>query len=103
MYDRAQKEAASRSLYDVILSNERGELTEGSITNLFVKLAGEWFTPPLASGLLPGIGRRVFLLESGAQERPLTVEDVQKAEEIRVTNALIGSLKAIWNESHKPD
>jgi len=103
IYDGAQKEASSRSLYDVILSNERGELTEGSITNLFVKLAGEWFTPPLHSGLLPGIGRRVFLLESGAQERPLTVEEVIKAEEIRVTNALIGSLRASWNELHMTD
>jgi 4-amino-4-deoxychorismate lyase len=70
--------------------NERGELCEGTITNLFVTLAdGTKVTPPLTSGLLPGILRQT-LLEQGHIERVLTLSDLHQAREIFMGNALRG-------------
>lgn len=95
-YNRALNEAHTKGWFDTMLTNEKGEITEGAITNVFVQKDGVWFTPPLQSGLLPGVGRRVFMLKNGALERKLTVKDLERAEKIVITNAMIGALEADW-------
>ncbi len=99
VFERARAEARARDLYDVILTNERGEVTEGSISNLFALEGGAWYTSPLSSGLLPGVGRRVFMLKHSARERALTVDDLRNADRLIVTNALIGEMEAKWSET----
>ncbi len=79
---------------EVLLFNERGELCEGSYTNVFVAIGGQMFTPPLSSGLLPGILRYVLLENGDAQERALTLDDVRVADEIYVGNSVRGLMKA---------
>jgi para-aminobenzoate synthetase/4-amino-4-deoxychorismate lyase len=71
-------------------------LTEGGRSNVFVKLAGRWWTPPLSSGVLPGVMRGVLLEDSGlsADERVLTRTDVLNAEALLVCNALRGAVEA---------
>ena len=53
---------------DVLLVNDRGEMTESTIANVAVHVDGRWVTPPLDAGLLPGIGRAVAL-EDGTRGR----------------------------------
>ncbi|CAE6718275.1 aminodeoxychorismate synthase component I [Paraburkholderia sp. SEWSISQ10-3 4] len=95
-YDRGWREAESKGAFDTLFFNERGELTEGGRSNVFVKLAGWWWTPPLESGVLPGIMRGVLLEDTDlrAAERVLTRVDVQNAEALLVCNALRGAAKA---------
>ncbi|MFM0031664.1 aminodeoxychorismate synthase component I [Paraburkholderia madseniana] len=95
-YDRGWREAEAKGAFDTLFFNERGELTEGGRSNVFVKLAGRWWTPPLESGVLPGIMRGVLLEDTGlrAAERVLTRVDVQNAEALLVCNALRGAVKA---------
>ena len=95
-YDRGWREAEAKGAFDTLFFNERGELTEGGRSNVFVKLAGRWWTPPLESGVLPGIMRGVLLEDPGlrAVERVLTRVDVQNAEALLVCNALRGAVKA---------
>jgi para-aminobenzoate synthetase/4-amino-4-deoxychorismate lyase len=72
-------------------------LTEGGRSNVFVKLAGRWWTPPLASGVLPGVMRSVLLDEASglqAAEKVLTQADVLNAEALLICNALRGALEA---------
>ena len=95
-YNEARKVAQAAGCYDALLMNERGEITEGGITNVFIRKGETWFTPPLASGLLAGVGRRVFLLKHAAQEQVIYVTDLEEADEIRLTNAIIGEKEAIW-------
>lgn len=79
--------------FDVILRNERGELTEGSFTNLFVERDGLLLTPPVSSGLLPGV-LRAELLEGGqAREQVLHVEDLDDADAVYLGNSLRGLLR----------
>ncbi|MEM5295206.1 aminodeoxychorismate synthase component I [Burkholderia sp. JPY481] len=96
-YDRGWREAEAKGAFDMLFFNERGELTEGGRSNVFVKLAGRWWTPPLASGVLPGVMRSVLLdgasdLQAG--EKVLTQEDVLNAEALLVCNALRGAIPA---------
>jgi para-aminobenzoate synthetase / 4-amino-4-deoxychorismate lyase len=95
-YDRGWREAEAMDAFDTLFFNERGELTEGGRSNVFVKLEGKWWTPPLACGVLPGVMRAVLLddAEMAAGERVLTRDDVIKADALLICNALRGALPA---------
>ncbi|HZS80098.1 MAG TPA: chorismate-binding protein, partial [Herbaspirillum sp.] len=60
-YDAAWKTAEQHGGFDMLFFNQRGELTEGGRSNVFVQLEGRWYTPPLAAGVLPGVMRAVLL------------------------------------------
>ncbi|SNS96245.1 para-aminobenzoate synthetase / 4-amino-4-deoxychorismate lyase [Noviherbaspirillum humi] len=96
-YDAAWREAEAHGAFDQLFFNTRGELTEGGRSNLFLKLDGRWYTPPLQAGLLPGVMRQALLADPAwaARERTLTLEDLRRAERIVVCNALRGALDAM--------
>jgi para-aminobenzoate synthetase/4-amino-4-deoxychorismate lyase len=75
--------------------NERGEITEGARSNVFLREEGDWFTPPVESGLLPGVMRSALLedQELRAREKVLTRDDLFAADEVWVCNALRGALR----------
>jgi len=82
--------AAHPEVFDLLFLNQRGELCEGSRTNVYLQVRGVWYTPPLASGCLPGV-QRAQLLDSGqAHERVLTLDDLHAAQGMRLSNALRG-------------
>jgi para-aminobenzoate synthetase/4-amino-4-deoxychorismate lyase len=73
---------------DVLLVNERGELTESTVANLVVRLDGALWTPPLECGLLPGVLRGELLARGEIAERVLRPEDLARAEEIWLINSV---------------
>jgi para-aminobenzoate synthetase/4-amino-4-deoxychorismate lyase len=91
LYDQQYKQALAEGFDEVLFLNERDELTEGTISNLVLRIDGKLCTPPLASGVLPGIYRR-HLLEThpNAQEKVLTLEDLRTAEAIYICNSVRG-------------
>lgn len=94
LYDTKYREAVAAGLYDYLFLNERGELTEGCIGNLFIKKQGCWLTPPLTSGLLNGIMRQQLLQTlPQVQEAILCPQDLQQAEEIYHCNAVRGLVR----------
>jgi branched-chain amino acid aminotransferase len=88
----AAQEAYRRGALEAIMRNYRGEISEGSISNLFVVRDGTAATPPLDAGLLAGI-TRAFVLEiapaAGVKvvERPLHDVDLLEADEAFVTSS----------------
>jgi len=96
-YDAAWRAAESVGAFDTLFFNERGELTEGGRSNVFVRVKGRWYTPPLSAGLLPGVMRGVLLDDPAwnAIEVPITRETLSRAQEIVVCNALRGPLRAV--------
>lgn len=94
-YDKILATAAELGVFDFLFFNERGELCEGARSNVFLKLAESWFTPPLSVGLLPGVMRSVLLEDStlGARERVLRLDDILTADAIFVCNALHGRVE----------
>ena len=96
-YDGPRQEAHDeRGLDEVVFLNERGELTEGSFTNLFVERDGRLLTPPLSSGLLPGTLRAELIAEGKAEEQVLTLADLGAAEAIWLGNSVRGLIRAEW-------
>jgi para-aminobenzoate synthetase/4-amino-4-deoxychorismate lyase len=80
---------------DVILSNERGEITEATLANVVAEIDGVRYTPPLACGLLGGTFR-AELLESGRiRERVLTRRDVAGASRVWVINSVREWIEAV--------
>ena len=81
---------------DVLLWNQRGELTETTTANVILSLDNRLVTPPVASGLLAGV-LRAELLEIGAvQEQVLRVDDLARCQAIYLVNSLRGWREAIW-------
>lgn len=79
---------------DVILWNERNELTETTISNLFLEIDGELVTPPVECGLLAGTYRRHMLENGKAKEAIVTKSDLAKASKIYVANSVRGMQEA---------
>jgi para-aminobenzoate synthetase/4-amino-4-deoxychorismate lyase len=76
---------------DALFFNERGELTEGTVHNVFVVKDGVWRTPPVACGLLPGTFRASFLRAcEAAREDVLTLDDLATADAIYLCNSVRG-------------
>lgn len=75
-------------VFDVLLWNERGELTEFTIGNLVIEQGETKWTPPISSGLLAGTFREHLLKEGTIQERVLTREDLAQAEHIWLINSV---------------
>jgi len=80
---------------DVVLCNERGELTETTIANLALKLDGCWWTPPESSGCLPGVERGRLVDDGVLRERVLRPSDLAAAGGIAVVNSLRGWRPAV--------
>ena len=73
---------------DVVLWNERGEVTESGIANIVVAIDGQLYTPPISSGLLAGTFRNHLLAKGEINERVITVEELQRAEEFFLINSV---------------
>jgi para-aminobenzoate synthetase/4-amino-4-deoxychorismate lyase len=75
---------------EVILVNDRGEVTEATIANVAVLLDGRWLTPPLDAGLLPGVGREVALEDGWLEVGTVLVEDLAEAEAVELVSDVRG-------------
>jgi para-aminobenzoate synthetase/4-amino-4-deoxychorismate lyase len=82
------------AVFDTLLWNEAGELTECTRGNIAACVDGQWLTPPVACGLLPGVGRAVALREGRLAEAVLRLEDVPRVEAWAFVNSLRGWLDA---------
>lgn len=75
---------------DVLLINNRGEITESTTGNVVVGVGGRWLTPPLASGCLPGVMRRVLLERGEISEAPVSISDLAQADSVELINSVRG-------------
>ncbi|KAF6628304.1 aminodeoxychorismate synthase component I [Paenibacillus sp. EKM208P] len=80
---------------EVLLWNENEEITEFTIGNIVVKHHGEWWTPPVSSGLLRGVHRRHLLKQGKIREKVLYVKDIPQFEEIWLINSLRGWVQIV--------
>ena len=97
LYDAAR--ASRPECDDVLLHNERGELTEASSSNLALLLDGELVTPPIESGLLGGTFRSYLLKNPVGWQNPgglplrekvLAIADLERCEGIFLLNSVRG-------------
>jgi branched-subunit amino acid aminotransferase/4-amino-4-deoxychorismate lyase len=77
--------------------NEKGEVTEGSYTNIFLQKDGKLITPPVLSGLLPGVLRNHLLQKypEFVEEASFTRQDIEPADALYVGNSVRGLVRVI--------
>jgi para-aminobenzoate synthetase/4-amino-4-deoxychorismate lyase len=91
LYAQAWKAAIQDGFDDVLFLNQRGEVTESAIGNLFLEKDSKWFTPPVECGLLAGVQRRLLLdTRSEIEQRVLLLEDLRQADAVYLSNAVRG-------------
>jgi para-aminobenzoate synthetase / 4-amino-4-deoxychorismate lyase len=102
LYATAFQQAVRDGLDDALFFNQRGELTEGAISNVFVEKNGRLLTPPIECGLLAGVYRRHLLAtRSECGECVLGEDDLRSADAIYLANALRGlrRVRIEWDTS----
>lgn len=82
---------------ELLFFNQREELCEGTITNVFVQLAnGTWVTPPISSGCLPGVLRQTLITSRFVTVKTVSQTEVSSARQIKIGNSLRGLLDVEW-------
>lgn len=94
LYDEKYKSAIANGFDEIIFFNLDNQVTEGSITNIFIRLGDQWLTPPLFCGLLPGIWRQKTIALLNAKEIPFGLDELTRAEEILMGNSVRGGVPA---------
>jgi para-aminobenzoate synthetase/4-amino-4-deoxychorismate lyase len=97
VYDRALEGVGG--VDDVLLVNERGEVTESTIANVVVELDGEMLTPPLDCGLLPGTMRAALLREGRVLEGVVRAEDLGRCTGLWLVSSVRGWRRATLAET----
>ena len=83
-----QAKATRPDCEDVLLWNEREELTETTRANLVVRLDGDLVTPPISSGLLNGTYRQWLVDRGELRERGLKVEEIERFERMWLVSSI---------------
>ncbi len=102
--ERVRLQRLVPALFDVLVLNEKGEVTEGTRSNLFIRRGQKWQTPPLACGLLGGVERKFFIEELNNnnssvefKEAIVTPDQLRIADEIILTNSVRGRVSVKWS------
>lgn len=90
IYKSEYSRYSAQGYLDVIFLNHQGELTEGAISNLIIQKRNRRYTPPLSSGLLPGIYRNYLIKRRLVKERVIKRDDLRAAEKVFLCNSVHG-------------
>lgn len=93
--------AQARGFGEALLGNTRGELVEGTGSNVFVAIGGRLLTPSLDSGCLPGVTRALVIEAVGAEERVLSIDVLSTAEEVFLTSSTRAVQPVVQVEGHQ--
>ena len=82
------------AVFDTLLFNAQGQITECTRGNIAACVDGRWVTPPLHCGLLPGVGRALALAQGRVVEQVISLADVPRITAWAFVNSLRGWLPA---------
>ncbi len=95
LYENEFKNARAKGYFDIVFLNEKKQITEGAISNIYIKKNDRFFTPPVQCGLLNGVIRHVKIKTlNNIEEKIITLKDIYNADSIYISNSIIGFQKA---------
>lgn len=88
----AMAEARDVGVFDAIMLNHQGFVTEGTTSNIWMVKNGEFITPPLEAGLLSGITRKTLIELAHVhslrvREKNITPKELTEADEVFLTSS----------------
>jgi branched-subunit amino acid aminotransferase/4-amino-4-deoxychorismate lyase len=90
------KAANDEGYDDSILFNEKNEIAETAVANLVLMLDGEWVTPPITAGILPGVMRAIAIEQCGVKVRAIHISEIPEVE----SAFMVSSLRITQEISH---
>jgi para-aminobenzoate synthetase/4-amino-4-deoxychorismate lyase len=87
--------APGSGIFDTLLWNADGDLTETTIGNVALRIDGRWWTPPISAGLLPGVYREALIADGHLTETTLRIEDLECADSVAMMNSVRGWMAAV--------
>lgn len=72
--------ARAEGFHDSILFNQQNEITETAVSNLVFSIGEHWVTPPISSGILPGVIRAIAIEECGVKVRSIHISEIPEVE-----------------------
>lgn len=99
LYDEEYSKCRNNGFDEVVFSNEKGQITEGAVSNILIKKGKNFYTPPVSCGLLNGVFRQ-FLMKNKKmplKEKILFDKDLQEADNIYFINSVRGIRKAYFS------
>ena len=93
------KAAHDEGFHESILFNEKNEITETATANLALLISGEWVTPPISAGILPGVVRAIAIEECAVKVRSIHISEIPEVE----SAFLLSSLRIAQPVSHIGD
>ena len=103
LYDSEYNYYRAKGYYEVIFLNNRNEFTEGAISNIIVEIDRRLYTPPISSGLLPGIFRGHLIEKHGVEEKILRWDDLIKADKVFLCNSVRGLVEVKIKKFNRQD
>ena len=100
---QARRKALAAGFDEAIFVNPNQQVLEGAGTNIFVVKDGVISTPPLGSGILPGVMRATIIQKLKLltiRERDVTLDELLQADEVFLTNALLGIMPVAGVDGH---
>jgi len=91
--EKTELRAKAKSLgaHECLFVNSRGEFTEGAISSYEFCVGGQWLTPELSCGLLPGVWRDRQIESGMAREGVVRFDEIYMIEAIRIGNSVRGA------------
>lgn len=94
LYQEEFEKARKQGCFDTIFLNQENEITEGAISNIYIEKNKKLYTPPIHCGVLNGVMRQVlFDSKNNIKEKIITLKDLSEADQIYISNAVIGFQK----------
>lgn len=84
----ARQEAARAGCEEALLLNVQGRVAETTISTVVLQEGGEFFTPTVGDGALPGVARAVLLEAGMLREEPVSPARLKAAEGLYLINSL---------------
>lgn len=95
------KKIKAEGFDEVLFLNTEDKLAEGSVSNIFFLKGDKIFTPKIQCGILDGIVRSWVIDNFTVEEGSFSLEDILEADEVFITNSIIGIMKVISINDYK--
>jgi branched-chain amino acid aminotransferase len=82
------EQARTNGFDEALVTSSDGKICEGSVTNVILKIAGRWCTPPLSDGVLAGVMRALVIENCDVMVRSIAVSEVEVIESAFLLSSL---------------
>ena len=73
---------------EALVTSSDGKICEGSVTNVLLKIAGKWCTPPLSDGVLAGVMRALVIENCDVMVRSIAISEIGDIESAFLLSSL---------------